>query len=92
MSALIARTWNNGRLESWNIGLKSHDFCVWVQGFGVNFHQWEPYLMNRSEFQCDEDKLIGLGAPFSLHRPGLRIIPSFHDSIIPIAKRSGAKF
>jgi hypothetical protein len=27
-------------LEYWNIGLKSHDFCVEIQGFRVNFHHF----------------------------------------------------
>ena len=34
----MPRTWNNGILESWNIGLKSHDFCVGIQSHRVNFH------------------------------------------------------
>jgi len=24
-------------LEYWNNGLKAHNFCVWIKGFGINF-------------------------------------------------------
>ena len=42
-------------MECWNIGhevklcahngLKTHDFCVWIKGFGINFHYFSMNVL-----------------------------------------------
>jgi len=32
-------------LEYWNNGLKAHDFCVWIKGFGINSYRFSMNVL-----------------------------------------------
>jgi hypothetical protein len=38
-------TWNNGILEEWNNGLKTHNFSVWIKVFRINFHSFSIIVL-----------------------------------------------
>jgi len=32
-------------LEYWNNGLKTHNFCVWIKGFGINSYEFSMNVL-----------------------------------------------